>query len=431
MTAPARTLLADLDQHLDRQVRVCGWVQRIDVAGDARGIALRDHTGVAWLVPATAGDAASTEPVTPESALQALGIVQRGDDGDLQVAVDHLQVASHAPAPLPVTEDSSLQERLDWRYLDLRRPRNRLIFEVQTTAERAMRELWHEQGFLEVHSPKFRATPNKSGDHLFAVDYLDRRAYLAQSPQFYKQMAMSAGFDRVFEIGPVFRAQPIPTSRHDTEFTSVDVELSWIDSDHDVQVHAEQLLHRVLDAVAVEHADAIARHFGATIRVPSLPFPRMTLDEAKELVAATGLAVGGRDEDLDPEGERRLADHVAATHGHEFVVVTDYPHRSRPFFHMRREGDSRASRSFDVVWKGLEIISGAQREHRHEVLLRHAREHELPVEGLRGFLDFFRYGCPPHGGFGLGLTRMLVSMLDLDDVRETTYLFRGPDRLTP
>lgn len=427
MTAPARVLVADLERHLGRRVRVCGWV--VDGVAARRELQVRDHTGRVVL----ALDGVEGAPATPagESAVEAVGTVEVGGDGSPRVVADRVRVAGPAHGGLPVTASSPLEERLDWRYLDLRRPRNRLIFEVQTTAEHAMRALWHEQGFIEVHSPKLRAIPNKSGDQLFAVEYFDRRVYLAQSPQFYKQMAMAAGFDRVFEIGPVFRAQAEPTSRHDTEFTSVDVEMSWIDSEDDVMVHLEDLIVAVLDAVRAAHGPAIRRWFGTGVPKVARPFPRVTLEDARAIVAATGWEAGRPGEDLDPEGERRLADHVAATRGHPFVFITQYPEPARPFYHMRYPDHPVATRSFDLLWNGLEITSGAQREHRYLRLVDQARVRGLPTDLIGGYLDFFRYGCPPHGGFGLGLTRMLVSMLDLDDVREATYLFRGPDRITP
>lgn len=424
-----RTLVADLDKHLDSRVRVCGWAHRVDVSGCDPVVELEDHTG---RVPLLVGDGpppTTVEDLTPGSAVEAVGTVER-DGGGPRVVVDRLSVSGRAQPGIPVTAASPLKDRLDWRYLDLRHPRNRLVFEVQTTAERAMRSFWTDHGFLEIHSPKLRPTPTRSG-RLFPVGYFDRRAYLVQSPQFYKQMAMAAGFDRVFEIGPVFRAQAEPTDRHDTEFTSIDVEMSWIDSCEDLLTHQEELLCRVLTAVGEAHGGEIHRRFGTAVRIPSRPFPRVTLEDAKSIVAGTGWPAGPRDEDLDEEGERRLAAHVAAEHGHEFVFVTDYPEGSRPFYHMRRTDDPVVTHSFDLLWRGLEITSGAQREHRYERLVDQARSRGVPVDLVRGYLDFFRYGCPPHGGFGLGLTRMLVSMLGLADVREVTYLFRGPRRLTP
>ncbi|MDQ3932235.1 MAG: aspartate--tRNA(Asn) ligase, partial [Actinomycetota bacterium] len=180
-----------------------------------------------------------------------------------------------------------------------------------------------------------------------------------------------------------------------------------------------------------QHGDQVARWFGVKLTVPRVPFPRVTLLEAKKIVEATGWPVGREEDDLDAEGERRLAQHVAREHGHEFVFVTDYPERSRPFYHMRCDEHPVATRSFDLLWKGLEITSGAQREHRHDRLVRQAESRGVPVEPIRQYLEFFKFGCPPHGGFGLGLTRLLMSLLELPDVREVTYLFRGPDRITP
>ena len=419
-----RTLVADARP--GERVRLCGWLDEVREGS----VVLRDRTGRAELELA---EAVAVAGLTLESAVEAVGALQPATpDRDLPLlAIERFEVVGPAAGPLPITDASSREERLDWRYLDLRTARNRLIFAVQTTAEQAMRAVCAEWGFLELHSPKLRPIPNKSGDQLFPVQYFDRKVYLAQSPQFYKQMAMAAGFDRVLEIAPVFRAQRDPTSRHDTEFTSVDVELAWIESEEDLMAFEEEFLQRVIGAVEAEHGAEVRHRFGVALHVPEAPFPRIPLPEAKRIVEAGGLPAGPVDEDLDSEGERRLAQHVAAEHGHEFAFITDYPDLSRPFYHMRRAPGTVETRSFDLLWKGLEITSGAQREHRHEPLTAQAAARGIPVEVIRPYLDFFKYGCPPHGGFGLGLTRMLMSMLELTDVREATYLFRGPDRVTP
>jgi aspartyl-tRNA synthetase len=298
-----------------------------------------------------------------------------------------------------------------------------------------MREHWREQGFIEIHTPKLMGSASESGAELFKVDYFDRTAYLAQSPQFYKQMAMAGGFGKVFEIGPVFRANPSFTSRHDTEFTSVDVEIAWIDSHEDVMAFEERWLAHVLGAVAERHGEQIASTFGVEVGRPAIPFPRMTLAEAKDLVKASGLDVGGQgldpDHDLDPPSERALSKIVAEQSGSEFVFVTDYPTSVRPFYHMRHPDRPALTKSFDLLWRGIELTTGAQREHRYEQLLAQAREKQVEVGPIQYYLDFFRYGAPPHGGFGFGLTRLLMQMLGQDNVREVTFLYRGPNRLEP
>lgn len=427
-----RTLTAHVGANLGSRVRVCGWADEVRASADPPLVVLRDHTGLVHLVSQRGGQPdAVIDGLVPESAVEAVGAVEKAPTGEIRVLVERLDVPGPALDPLPITETSSLEERLDWRYLDLRNPRSRLIFEVQTTALSAMRAFWRAEGFMELHSPRLRQTANKSGDALFSLDYFGRTAYLAQSPQFPKQMAMAAGLDRVFDIGPVFRRQPKSSRRHDTEFTSVDVEMAWIRSLQDVLSSAEQLLCEVVAAVLAEHGDDVARWFGTELRVPATPFPRVTFDEAKEIAEGTGRRIGGADDDLDPDGERLLGAHIAREHGHEFVFVTEYPDLARPFYHMRCSEGTVCTRSFDLLWNGLEIASGAQREHRYDRLTTQATARGIPIEGITQYLDYFKYGCPPHGGFGLGLTRMLMSMLGLGDVREATYLFRGPERLTP
>jgi aspartyl/asparaginyl-tRNA synthetase len=351
--------------------------------------------------------------------------------GGLELRLEELQVDSRAEPELPIAADSALDKRIDWRYLDLRRPDRRLIFEVQTTVEHAMREFWRQQGFIELHSPKLMGSASESGAELFKVEYFERTAYLAQSPQFYKQMAMAAGFGRVFEVGPVFRANPSFTSRHDTEFTSVDVEISWIDSHEDVMAFEEAWLAHVLEVVAAEHGEAVEETFASQVVVPSLPFPRVTLAEAKEMLREQGVSAAGGQLDLDPAGERALSALVKERYGHEFVFVTDYPTAVRPFYHMRHAADPGLTKSFDLLWRGIELTTGAQREHRYEQLVAQAREKGVETDSIQYYLDFFRFGCPPHGGFGFGLTRLLMRLLAQDNVREVTFLYRGPHRLMP
>lgn len=434
----ARTLVSELAGREGHSVRVCGWAHAVDQEGCAAGagprITLRDHTGMVDLVDLSNDQATLGLATVPrESAIEARGMVVRvaGAESGVQVVLDELRVPGPALGPPPIDETSPVEERLDWRYLDLRRPRNRLIFEVQTTAERAMREWWLRNGFLELHSPKFKAAPNQSGRELFTVQYFDGPAYLTQSPQFYKQMAMCAGFDRVFEIGPVFRANPLITSRHDTEFTSVDVELSWIDSHTDVMALEERWLGHVVGAVVDEHGAAIERVFGRVVRVPEAPFPKITMAEAHEILADLGHRSSAPEGDIDAPGEQLLSAHVADEYGHEFVFVTEYPEAVRPFYHMRLNDDSSLTRSFDLLWNGLEVTTGAQREHRHDRLVAQAGRSPSRVEIIRPYLNFFRYGCPPHGGFGLGLSRLLMCLLGLGDVREATFLHRDRHRLTP
>ncbi len=434
----SRVDVSQLSEHVGEQVTLRGWVHSVRDQKRVQFVILRDRTGMAQVVlekpeqPTELNAAVSA--LSTESAVTLTGEAvadERVRLGGVEVRLQSIKVESPAEPELPVAEDSSLEKRMDWRYLDLRRPDRRLIFEVQTAVEHAMREHWRRESFIEIHTPKLMGSASESGAELFKVEYFDTTAYLAQSPQFYKQMAMAAGFEAVFEIAPVFRANPSFTSRHDTEFTSVDVEIAWIDSHEDVMAFEERWLAAVFEAVARDYGEQIRETFGAEVVVPTLPFPRLSMEEAKEMLRAGGHEPPGPGEDLDPPSERALAEIVQRERGHEFVFVTDYPVQVRPFYHMRYAERPELTKSFDLLWRGIEITTGAQREHRHEQLLAQAREKGVETGPIDYYLDFFRNGAPPHGGFGFGLTRLLMRMLAQENVREVTFLYRGPNRLSP
>ena len=439
-----RVLIKDLPALADGPVSVAGWVETVRDQKKVQFVVLRDESGAVQLVnPRTSdsdGVVIADEPATTISSLTQGSFVsvtgelkhdERVKLGGIEIKLTSLTVASMAIAETPIAVDSGIDKRMDWRFLDLRVPRNALIFRIQTTLEHAFRTYWIDRGYVEIHTPKLMASPSESNAELFKLDYFDTTAYLAQSPQFFKQMAQSAGFGKIFDIGPVFRADPSFTSRHATEYTGVDAEISWIDSHEDVMAMQEELLVAGFAAVAEKHGAEIKELFDIELVVPSIPFPRIPLLEAKEIVASRGHVVDRNDDDLDPEGERQIAAHVEETFGHQFVFLTDYPTSIRPFYHMHSEENPALTKSYDLIFRGTEITTGAQREHRVDILEAQAIEKGLDPRELDYYLDFFRYGVPPHGGFGMGLARVLMLMLNQGNLREVTYLFRGPTRLTP
>jgi nondiscriminating aspartyl-tRNA synthetase len=443
-----RTLIKNLAALEDGPVSVSGWVETVRDQKKVQFVVLRDESGAVQLVnPAvrelveddesSAARLAVTESISAlahGSFLTVTGTLKHDERvklGGLEVKVETLEVVAESLPETPIAADSSLDKRLDWRFLDLRNPKQNLIFRVQTTIEHAFRQYWIDNDFLEIHTPKLMASASESRAELFEVGYFETTAYLAQSPQFFKQMAQSAGFGKVFEIGPAFRADPSFTSRHATEFTSVDAEISWIDSHEDVMALHEELLVAAFTAVKEKHGEALKEHFDLDVVVPSRPFPRIPLAEAKRIVAERGYEVPRADDDMDPEGERRISAYVKEEFGHDFVFLTDYASSIRPFYHMRHEGDASLTNSYDLIFNGVEISTGAQREHRIDVLVEQAKEKGLDPEELGFYLDFFRYGVPPHGGFGMGLSRVIMLMLHQANLREVTYLFRGPTRLLP
>lgn len=435
----SRVLVADLREHVGESVSISGWVNTLRLQRKIQFVVVRDHTGMAQITHKRggAGDVveAELERLTTESAVRITGRVVDNPIvklGGLEIIPESVEILNLAEAPLPIDEHTGLEQRLDWRFLDVRRRfPAQVLFAVQTTLEQGMREYAYAQGCTEMHTPKLMGTASESGAEVFKLGYFDRDAYLAQSPQFFKQMAIAAGIDKVFEIGPVFRAEPSFTSRHATEFTGVDVELAWISDVEDVMAFEERMLAHALAKVAEAHGEAIREAFGVEVMVPSVPFPRITMAEAQEILRAEGWDPEGAKEDLDPEGERGIAAHIQRETGHEFVFVTDYPASIRPFYHMRPAGRPDLTSSFDLMWKGLEITTGAQREHRHDVLLKQAAEKDMNTGPMQDYLNTFRYGCPPHGGLGMGLSRVLMVLLGLDSIREASFLFRGPNRLTP
>ncbi|WP_395244527.1 aspartate--tRNA(Asn) ligase [Agromyces sp. MMS24-K17] len=451
MPVTDRTLVKQLAAHADGPVTVAGWVETVRDQKKVQFVILRDESGAVQLVNPATRELADDAPAEGAGSAAALALTEaisglshgsfvrvtgelKHDErvklGGLEVKIGSLDVVSEA-LETPIAADSSLDKRLDWRFLDLRQPKQALVFRVQTTFLHALRNVWIEKGFVEIQTPKLMASASESRAELFQLEYFETVAYLSQSPQFFKQMAQSAGFGGIFEVGPAFRADPSFTSRHATEFTSIDSELSWIDSHEDVMALHEELLVAGFQAVADKHGDEIRELFGKEVTVPARPFPRIPLAEAKRIVAERGYTVPRADADIDPEGERKISAYVKEELGHEFVFLTDYDSSIRPFYHMRREGDPSITNSYDLVFNGVEISTGAQREHRIDVLEAQARDKGLEPEELAFYLDFFRYGVPPHGGFGMGLARVLMLLLGESSIRETTFLFRGPTRLLP
>jgi nondiscriminating aspartyl-tRNA synthetase len=427
--------LAALD---DGPVRVSGWVDTVRDQKKVQFVVLRDESGAVQLVHPRSEEsdtvADTISSLTLGDFITVTGELKHDERvklGGIEVKIDGLDIVTRSIPEMPIAEDSGVDKRMDWRFIDLRRPEANLIFRIQTTLEHAWRTYWVEHDFIEIHTPKLMASASESKAELFEVEYFDTKAYLSQSPQFFKQMAQPAGFGKIFEVGPAFRADPSFTSRHATEFTSVDSEISWIDSHEDVMRLHEELMIAGFQAIKDKHGAEIEAAFGIDVVVPTTPFPRIPLAEAKEIVAKRGYEVPRADDDMDPEGERQIAAYVKETYGHDFVFLTDYASSIRPFYHMRHDHDPGLTRSYDLIYNGTEISTGAQREHRIDVLTENAREKGLDPEELSFYLDFFRYGVPPHGGFGMGLSRVLMLLLHLTNIRETTYLFRGPTRLLP
>ena len=442
-----RVYIKDVAGKIGTEVKLQGFADNIRNSKSMLFIVLKDITGKVQITlekEKAPELAEQLEAVTNDSVLTVIGQVAENEYvklGGIEIIPKEISVESVAEAlpiarkEIPATkkkkavERSSIDQRIDYRWIDLRTEENQLMFQVQTTLVNAMRQYLLKENFIEIHTPKLIGAASESGADVFQVEYFDRKAYLAQSPQFYKQMAMASGFERIFEVGPVFRAEKSFTSKHTTEFTGFDLEFSYIDSFRDVMRMEENLLRAGLEAVQERHGEQIKELFGMEVIVPDTPFPVVTLKELYQgLEQEFGYTVEEAEkDDLTTDAERLSFEWVKKHYGHEFLFVTDYSAQKRAFYHMRDENG--VPQGYDLIWRGVEITTGAQREHRYEVLKKQAEEKGL-AEDVKFYLEFFRYGCPPHGGFGIGVDRLTMLLVGLT-IKDAMFLFRGPNRLTP
>ena len=343
-----------------------------------------------------------------------------------------LEIISKSKEVLPINlleKEKTLREtRLDYRFLDLRREENNLLFRCQTLVEKAMRDFCIGKGFIEIHSPKISAAAAESGAEVFKLDYFGQNACLSQSPQFYKQMAMVSGFNNVFEIGPAFRAEDSHTSYHAAEINMADFEMSWIDSVEDVMDHEEEMLKYVINELNKNYGEEIKNIFGVTLSNVDASFPRITIKEAKHILKSE-YKYDSDVADLDRKEEELLCKYAKEKYNSDFIFITKYPFEARPFYHMVDEDG--LTNSFDLLYKSLEITTGAQREHRYDILKNQIISKGINPEELTFYLEFFEYGCPQHGGYAIGIARLMMLIFDIDNIREATFIYRGPTRLNP
>ena len=417
---------------------VAGFVENIRNKKSMCFIVLRDVTGKLQITIEKAKHPEMEDllnQITVDSVIEAEGPILASEYVKLNgmemypdtIIIDSIAEAS--PIVAPKGEETNIDLRLDYRWIDLRTDKNTLMFKTQSLFVNKCREFLIQKDFIEIHSPKLIGAESESGAGVFKVDYFERNAYLAQSPQFYKQMAMAAGFERIFESGPVFRAEKFASRKHATEFTGFDLEFSYIDSYYDVMHMEEEMLAYALKAVKETYGEEIKKVYDIDVVVPTLPFPVMDLhDVYNELEKRYGYVVPEEEKgDLTTEGERMVQKLSMDMFGHEFLFITGYSKEKRAFYHMRDEKGVPCG--YDLIWKGCEITTGAQREHRYEILKKQAEEKGLDND-VKFYLDFFKYGCPPHGGFGIGVDRITMLIFN-EGIKDAMFIFRGPDRLNP
>ncbi|NLL42406.1 MAG: aspartate--tRNA(Asn) ligase [Firmicutes bacterium] len=425
-----RVLVEELQNCLGQTVTVEGWVLRMRRLSKVTFLLLRDRSGVVQAV--LDPQLLKGQSLTAESVVKIRGVVQaepRSKQG-YELAAQEIEVMALADQlPFNINGEElnvPLDLALDHRVLSLRHTKTNAVFRIQAALVQAFQEFLNGHGFVQVFTPKLVASGTEGGTELFAVKYFEETAYLAQSPQFYKQMLVGAGFERVYEIGQVYRAEKHATTRHLNEYVSLDLEMGFIESEHDIMDLQNQLLASMFAAVEMNCPKEL-KVLG--VQLPEVPqIPRVSLEEALGILQRE-YGKMHQDSDLDPEGERLLSQYVLEQTGSEFVYVTDYPWTKRPMYTMPKGEELTAS--FDLMFRGLEITTGGQRIHRHEALTANMRRKGLDPEDFTSYLGSFTLGMPPHGGLAIGLERLTAQIIGLGNVREASLFPRDRHRLEP
>jgi aspartyl-tRNA synthetase len=371
--------------------------------------------------------------VSRESVVRISGIVKESNQAKMgfEIVPTSVEVLSRAASPLPLgvvdKVGVEIETRYNNRFMDLRKADVRAVFEIKSMVLDLIDEYLRNEGFVEVFTPKIVASGAEGGASLFEIKYFDKIAYLAQSPQLYKQMLMSTGLDRVYEIGPAFRAEPSDTIRHVSEFISYDGEMAFVSSQRDVMDTIEGCMLHIIKGI-MERGSKHLEVLGTAVTLPRSPFPVLTYSNAVEKLISEGRPMK-EGEDLGTEDEKALGEFMRSK-GYDIYWIVEYPEASKPFYIMEKDG-TPFSHSFDLDYLGQEIASGGQREHRYDMLISRMEKKGLDVSSFKFYLDAFMYGMPPHGGWGLGLERLVQKMLGLPNVREAILFPRDRNRLTP
>lgn len=431
-----RVLTSNLKEHAGEKVMMQGWIHRIRRLGRVTFVVLRDRAGLGQVViEGLNGNAAQ---ITNESVIQVEGLAKLDDRaaGGAELQASALEIISQPVEPPPIAINSKdiystarLDTILKHRAISLRNLKIRAIFKVQAEITAAFREFCIQQDFTEISTPKIVSCATEGGSELFPVQYFEQKAYLAQSPQLYKQMMVGSGLERVFEVGKAYRAESHNTSRHINEFVSLDYEMGFIKDEQDVIQMEVELLKHTFQHIRETCADELEMY---NVSAPEITeIPQIRLAEAKEKLRQLYGTRGGVKGDLTPDEERKLCEYSHREYGSELIYVTYYPRSKRPAYAMPDNEDPYLTRSFDLLFRGLEITTGGQRIHQYDLLVESLQDRGLDVADFEAYLEAFKYGMPPHGGLAIGAERFTMKLLKLKNVREACLFPRDRTRLVP
>ena len=434
-----RVYTNELKKLAGKSVNVCGWIHDIRMLGGINFLLLRDRNGIVQVTApkkkVSKKILESFENFHQEDVVSVKGKVVKNKSapGGLEIIPSDIEVMNKAETPLPLdprrVTKANFDTRLDWRSIDLRTPQNIAIFKIESKIIEGMQECLRKNGFIQVFTPSLLGGISEGGSDVFPVVYFDKQAYLRQDPQLHRELLIAAGFEKIFDCGPSWRAEKSHTMRHMTEHRTIAPEMAFIKDENDTMRLEEETVVYALKKVKEECQEELER-LGKKIIIPKLPFPELRFPKIYEILKELGKPVS-KGEDLNREAEEALGKYVKEKYKTDFFFVNRFPFAIKPFYVMRVDEEPQWARSVDLMFKGMEQSSGGQREHRYEKIIQQLKEKQLNVEGMKWFTEVFKYGIPTMGGFSLGIERFTQQLLDLENVREATAFPRDPERLLP
>jgi nondiscriminating aspartyl-tRNA synthetase len=424
---------------LGEKVTVSGWVHDVRLLGGINFILLRNSEGIVQVTAPKKAVAKEVMDVVgalhPEDVVRCIGLVKEAKvaRNGFEIIPDRIALISAAATPLPLdprgVTDANIDTRLNWRTLDLRRPEVQAIFRIQDALVEGMEEHLRGSGFTRIFTPSILGGVSEGGAEVFKTDYYGKPAFLRQDPQLHRQLAIAGGMGKVYDLGPSWRAELSHTPRHMSEHRTIAPELSFMRDERDTMRVEEAMLVRGIRKVN-EKCQRELDTLQLDLDEPRTPFPELAFPDLYETLKKLGHALP-RERDLDRESERLLTEHVKREFGSDFFFVNRFPSSVKPFYVMHVDDEPEFARSVDLVYKGLELSSGGQREHRHDRIVAQISQKGLDPQGLAWFTEPFRYGVPPHGGFSLGIERLTASLLGIENIKEVALFPRDPERLQP
>ena len=430
---------SDLKHSVGKEVTLAGWVHDVRVLGGISFVLLRNSKGIVQIAaPKKAVLQELFELISSlrqEDVIKVIGEVKESKAARLgfEVIPSRIEVISKAASPLPLdprgVTPTNLDTRLEWRSLELRRPETAAIFKIENAVVQGFEDYFQKRGFIRAFTPSIIGGVSEGGSEVFRIDFYGKDAYLRQDPQLHRQLTIAGGFDRIYDLGTNWRAELSHTPRHLSEHRTIAPEIAFIKDERDtMRLEEEMLVHGIRHVIRT--CDDELALLKVKLEVPATPFPEVRFPDIYDTLEGLGIKLP-KNQDIDDPSQRALAEHVKKETGSDFFFLNRFPSSIRPFYIMRVDDEPEFARSVDMVFKGLELSSGGQREHRHEKIVAQIKEKGYGLKSLEWFTEPFRYGVPPHGGYSFGIERFTAYLLGMENIKEAALFPRDPERLVP